>query len=81
MEPDSYTIDVAGTVLEDLEVKVHEAGNGEFHWTAYAKNGRKIATTGETYQSADHAARMAHELFPTAKVTNARGVEFVLSEK
>lgn len=76
-----YTIDVAGTLLEGLVVKVHDAGNGEYHWTAYGRNNRKLGTTGETYQSRDYAAQAAHELFPTAKIVFENGDSFVPETK
>lgn len=63
------------TALDGLVVKVHEGENGEWFWTAYARNGRKVATTGETYQDRDHAERMARELFPTADVQYASELE------
>lgn len=78
-----FTIDVVGTVLDGLKVKVRKSstGSGEFLWTAFAKNGRKLAWSGETYESGQHAARMARELFPTALIVDERDAEFVLSEK
>lgn len=82
MEPDTIvTLDIAGTVLEGLEVKIHRSDNGEYHWTAYAANGRKIATTGETYQSQQHAAKMAVELFPTARIRAADGNDWQFDAK
>lgn len=77
----TFTLDVAGTVLEDLKVRIRKSENGEFQWTAYAKNGRKLAWSGETYENAAHAAKMAKELFPTALVVDERGAEFVLDKK
>jgi hypothetical protein len=63
------------TVLEGLTVKVRKADNGEWLWTAYARNGRKVATTGETYKDREHAERMAGELFPTAEIITERSEE------
>ena len=69
------------TVLDGLVVKVHEGENSEWFWTAYARNGRKVATTGETYQDKDHAAKMAQELFPTAEVKDESGHRFAPETK
>ena len=77
-----HTIDIEGTVLDGLRVKISEAANDEYHWTAFAKNGAKVGTTGETYVSAEHAAKMAHELFPTVtEIEGPNGETFRLDVK
>lgn len=76
-----FTIDVVGTLLDGLVVKVREADNGEWHWTAFSRNNRKVATTGETYQDREWAAQAAHELFPTAKIEFESGEPFVPETK
>jgi hypothetical protein len=75
-----FTIDVAGTLLDGLVVKVHESGD-EWHWTAWAKNHKKVGTTGETYENREYAAQAASELFPTARVEFEDGTPFTVETK
>jgi uncharacterized protein YegP (UPF0339 family) len=41
---------------------------GQFGWRYTAKNGRKLATSGELYKNRAHAARMVDKLFGCSTV-------------
>ncbi len=44
-------------------LKVYKDRRGEFRWTLFASNGRKLADSGEGYKRKLTCARMAHSLF------------------
>lgn len=45
-------------------LKVYRDRAGQWRWTLYAANGRKVATCGESYTRQTHCRRMAQRLFP-----------------
>lgn len=49
-------------------VTVYVDANGEYRWTAKARNNETVADSSEGYKNWSHAERMAHELFPNASV-------------
>lgn len=54
---------------------VYEDDRGEWRWTLFAANGRKVACSGEGYRRRGHCAAMARKLFPTADVSVVGQVE------
>jgi uncharacterized protein YegP (UPF0339 family) len=42
---------------------IYKDRKGEWRWTLYASNGRKLADSGEGYKREMTCARMAHSLF------------------
>jgi len=47
-------------------VHLYRDRKGEWRWTLFAANGRKLANAGEGYTKRQHCSRMARSLFPTA---------------
>jgi hypothetical protein len=56
------------------------AARTEYGWTAIADNGKKVATSGETYKKLDHCIDMMRMLFPTFELVNERS-RSMLTEK
>lgn len=51
--------------LKNRKVQIYQSRrNGQFGWRVIAKNGQRIAVSGETYEKRKHAEKMAAELFP-----------------
>lgn len=49
--------------MTNMHVKVYKDRAGQWRWTLYARNGRKIATCGEGYKNRKHATKMVRRLF------------------
>lgn len=47
--------------------------NGQYGWRYMARNGRKVAIAGETYEKEAHAEKMARELF-AAQLASGKAV-------
>lgn len=50
------------------KAKVYKDEKGEWRWTLIARNGRKVACSGEGYKNRAHCVRMVAKLFPGVKV-------------
>ena len=64
-----------------MRIEIYQDRAGEWRWTFYASNGRKIADSGEGYASeynAVRAARRLKELGPSAPIKRRDGT--VLNE-
>lgn len=49
-------------------VGVYRDSSGEWRWSAHAKNGEKIASSGEGYENRAHAIEMATGQHPDAEL-------------
>ena len=45
-------------------IRIYKDKDGDWRWTLYAPNNRKVAVSGEGYENKAHAERMARKLFP-----------------
>ena len=43
---------------------VYRDKKGEWRWTLFAQNGKKLACSGESYKRHSYAKRIARRLFP-----------------
>ena len=43
---------------------IYKDRKGEWRWTLFAKNGKKLACSGEGYTRASHCRKIALRLFP-----------------
>ena len=46
-----------------MKIQIFKDKKGEWRWTMTARNGRKLATSGEGYKNKSHCTRMAKKLF------------------
>lgn len=46
-----------------MKVTIYKDRRGEWRWTLYARNGRKVACSGEGYTKRATCARMSRRLF------------------
>jgi uncharacterized protein YegP (UPF0339 family) len=55
--------------LKNRKVQIYQSRrNGQFGWRLIAKNGQRIAVSGETYEKRKHAEKMVAELWPNDQV-------------
>ena len=60
-----------------IEVYPSKKVKGQFGWRYKAKNGKKVATSGELYKKRSHALDMVHRLFGYRVSTGAAYIEVV----
>ena len=59
---------MAAKKLVVTTVVVYKDDAGEWRWTAFAANNKKVATSGEGYRNRKYAAKVAKDLYPDAEL-------------
>ena len=49
-------------------VLIYQDEAGEYRWTAWSANNKKVADSGEGYVNRGWAKRMAKEMYPEARI-------------